>query len=135
MTAPVDVRPMPYSVDIQVRFRDLDPMSHVNNALYVTYLEQARAEFYADVVGEPLGEIDTVLKHVEVSYERAIEEDDDVRVDLTVGDLGRSSVPMEYEIRSDDALYATASTVQVFFDPDTQESTPIPDRYRDRLRR
>ena len=126
---------MPYSVDIQVRFRDLDPMSHVNNALYVTYLEQARAEFYADVVGEPLGDINTVLRHLEVSYERAIELDEDVTVELAVDELGESSVPMDYEIRAGDSLCATAKTVQVFFDPDAGGSTPIPERYRERLDR
>jgi acyl-CoA thioester hydrolase len=124
---------MPYTTEIQVRFRDLDPMQHVNNALYVTYLEQARAEFYADVVGVALAEIDTVLAQLEVSYERVIESTDAVTVELAVGDLGESSIPMEYEIRSDGQRYATARTVQVYFDPDTGESMPLPDRYRERL--
>lgn len=52
---------MPYTADIPVRFRDLDPMKHVNNAVYATYLEQARALFYEDVVGVALSEIETVL--------------------------------------------------------------------------
>jgi len=124
---------MVYTIDIQVRFRDLDPMQHVNNALYVTYLEQARAGFYEEVVDISLADIDTVLTYLEVSYERTIDNVGTVTVELEVGDLGTSSIPMEYEIRSGDERYATAETVQVFFDPETEESRPIPDRYRERL--
>lgn len=124
---------MPYTIEIHVRFRDFDPMQHVNNAVYVSYLEQARAEFYDEVVGVALAEIDTVLAQLEVSYERAIDDVGSVTVALAVGDLGESSIPMEYEIRSGDRRYASARTVQVFFDPETGESRPIPDRYRERL--
>lgn len=124
---------MPYTTEIQVQFRDFDPMQHVNNAVYVSYLEQARAEFYDEVVGVSLAEIDTVLAQLEVSYERAINEMRNVTLELVVGDLGESSIPMEYEIRSGDQRYATARTVQVFFDPKTDESRPIPDHYRERL--
>lgn len=124
---------MQYTTEIQVRFRDLDPMQHVNNALYVTYLEQARAEFYEEVVGVPLADIDTVLAQLEVSYERAIDDVGSVTVELEVGDLGSSSIPMDYEIRAGDERYATAKTVQVFFDRETGDSRPIPDRHRERL--
>ena len=124
---------MMYTTDIQVRFRDLDPMKHVNNALYVTYLEQARAEFYEEVVDVPLADIDTILTYLEVAYEQAIDSVGTVTVELEVSDLGTSSIPMEYEIRFSDERYATAETVQVFFDPETKESRPIPDRYRERL--
>lgn len=124
-----------YTTDIQVRFRDLDPMQHVNNALYVTYLEQARAEFYEAVVGVPLGDIDTVLAEVRVSYEQPIEGVGTVVVALEVGDLGQSSIPMTYEIRSPDGgeRYATGSSVQVYFDPETGEAERFPDRYRNQL--
>ena len=126
---------MDYTVDIEVRFRDLDPMEHVNNALYVTYLEQARARFYEEVIGVPLAEINTVLADLQVSYEQAIDGVGSVRVGLRVGELGTSSIPMEYEIRAPDGdpRYATASTVQVYFDPETGDSEPIPDRYRELL--
>ena len=92
---------MPYTTEIQVRFRDFDPMRHVNNALYVTYLEQARAAFYDEVVGVPLDEVDSVT------------------VELSVGELGESSIPMEYEIRAGETRYATARTVQVYVDRET----------------
>lgn len=126
---------MDYTVDIDVRFRDLDPMQHVNNALYVTYLEQARSRFYEEVVGVRLADVDTVLVDLQVSYERAIEDVGSVVVALEVEELGNSSIPMSYEIRppGGDERYATATTVQVYVDPETGESERVPDRYRERL--
>lgn len=126
---------MQYTAEIEVRFRDLDPMQHVNNALYVTYLEQARARFYEEVVGISLGEIDTVLADLQVTYERSIEGIGSVVVALEVDELGTSSIPMSYEIRSTDGdtQYATAETVQVYVDADTGDAEPIPEEYRLRL--
>lgn len=124
---------MPYSTEIQVRFRDLDSRKHVNNALYVTYLEQVRAEFYAEVLGAALADLDVVLAQLEVSYEQAIEDIGAVTVELTVDDVGQSSIEMEYRIHSDGQQYATGRTVQVYVDPDTGDPSPLPDRYRDRF--
>jgi acyl-CoA thioester hydrolase len=123
----------PYTVDLEVRFRDLDPMQHVNNAIYVTYLEQARARFYEEVVGTTLADIDTVLAQVEVSFERPIEGVGTVRVELTVGELGRSSIPMTYELFSGDERVATGRSVQVYFERDSGTSRPIPEDLRERL--
>jgi len=122
-----------YTVDVEVRFRDLDPMQHVNNAIYVTYLEQARARFYEEVVGTTLADVDTVLGQLDLTYERPIEGVGTVTVDLTVGDLGRSSIPMEYELFSGSERVATGRTVQVYFDRETGDSKRIPDDLRERL--
>ena len=122
-----------YTVDLEVRFRDLDPMQHVNNAIYATYLEQARARFSEDVLGVALADLDTVLAELNVSFERPIEGVGTVRVDLEVGELGRSSIPVEYELFSEGERVATARTVQVYFDRETGESKRIPDDIRERL--
>jgi len=39
-----------YTTEIDVRFRDIDAMGHVNNAVYATYIEQARTEYFRDVL-------------------------------------------------------------------------------------
>ena len=120
-----------YTFDLQVRFRDIDPMNHVNNAVYATYLEQARAALYEDRLGVDLGEAETVLARLEIDFRSPIKLDDEVVVGLEVGDVGRSSIPMDYEIRADGELAATGHTVQVVFDPQTGESVPVPDEWRD----
>jgi acyl-CoA thioester hydrolase len=120
-----------YTFDMQVRFRDIDPMNHVNNAVYATYLEQARAALYEDRLDVDLGQVDTVLAHLEIDFHAPIELDDEVVVALEIGDIGRSSIPMNYEIRADGELAATGQTVQVVFDRETGESVPVPEAWRD----
>lgn len=122
-----------FACDLQVRFRDLDPMGHVNNAIYVTYLEQARAEYFEAVIGESLRDVPTVLVTVTIDYRAEITLGDPVTVRLSVGDLGRSSIPMVYEIRAGGDLAATAETVQVVVD-ESGDSRSIPEEWRDRIR-
>lgn len=122
-----------YVAEVPVRFRDIDPMDHVNNALYVTYVEQARAEYYEDVIGLTLGEADTVLAHLEVDYVEPIELGDVVEVAMRTKELGESSIPMTYELRVDGDVVATAETVQVAFDRESGEPVPVPGEWRQRV--
>lgn len=122
-----------YVTEVPVRFRDIDPMDHVNNAIYVTYVEQARAEYYEDVIGLTLGEADTVLAHLEVDYVEPIELGEVVEVRMRTEELGTSSIPMTYELRVDGDVVATAETIQVAFDRGTGESVPVPDAWRERI--
>jgi len=128
---------MPHVTEIGIRFRDIDAMKHVNNAVYATYLEQARAEYARDVLDLDLDEVDTVLATLSIDYRAPLElSDSPVEVRLTVSDLGESGIPMEYELRGNggsDPLAATAETVQVAFDRETGDSRPLPDAWRDRI--
>lgn len=122
-----------YEVDVDVRLRDIDFMGHVNNAMYATYLEQARQAYFTDVLGVSLTDVGTVLVRLEIDYARPIEADADVTVALRVPELGTSSLPIEYEIRTDGERAATARTVQVLVDEDTGESRPLPNEWRARI--
>lgn len=122
-----------YRAAVDVRFRDVDPMDRVNNAVYVTYVEQARAEYYEDVLGITLGEADTVLARLEVDYEGPVVLGDTVDVHMRTDELGTASIPMAYELRVDGAVVATARTVQVTVDRETDDSRPVPAAWRDRI--
>ena len=124
-----------YHTDIDVRLRDVDFMGHVNNAVYATYLEQARAGFFQDVLEVPLDQVDTVLASLELEYHRPIEAEQAVAVDLIVPELGASSIPMSYTITADGEPAATGQTVQVVVDRETGTSRSIPDAWRKRLER
>lgn len=124
-----------YTTELDVRFRDLDAMGHVNNAVYATYLEQARADYYADVIDVSLSAVDTVLASLSIAYQRPVTAEETVTVAFGVGDLGESSIPMEYEVRTENGVAATAETVQIVFDRETGESRSIPQEWRDRITR
>ena len=122
-----------YEAPIDVRLRDVDFMGHVNNAVYATYLEEAREAYFGDVIGVSLTDVGTVLASLELDFERPIEADEELTVAVRIADLGTSSLTMEYEIRADGERAATGRSVQVLVDPETDQSRPIPDEWRRRI--
>ena len=125
----------PFTVSMEVRFRDIDSMGHVNNAVYATHLEQARSRYYSDVIGVRLDEVRTVLARMEIEYRLPIDLDQSVTVAMWTVDLGESSLDLAYEVRADGEVAATAETVQVVMDEAGAESRPIPEAWRERIKR
>ncbi|MDB2223295.1 thioesterase family protein [Halorubrum ezzemoulense] len=123
-----------YTADIDVRFRDIDAMGHVNNAVYATYIEQARTRFFRDVLDLDISGASTVLASLSIDFRRPVELDDDaVAVSVEIADLGRSSATMTHEIRIGDAVAAEAEATLVAVDPETGEPTPIPEAHREAM--
>lgn len=123
---------------IEVRFRDCDAMGHVNNAVYFTYFEQARA-----VMAETLGlrralsqaGLGVILAHTSCDYKAQVVFGDQIEVGVRVVTLGRTSFTSEFEARRvrDDAVVAIGKSVQAVFDYDADRTTPIPDGLRAKL--
>ncbi|QKY19367.1 acyl-CoA thioesterase [Halolamina sp. CBA1230] len=126
---------MSYETTVGVRFRDIDAMGHVNNAVYASYAEQARVDYFADVLGTDLSAVSSVLARIEIDYHRPIELDDGpVTVAVDVPSLGESSLPMTYEISDGDGnLAASVESVQVAYDREAGESVPIPEEWREAI--
>jgi acyl-CoA thioester hydrolase len=122
-----------HETTLSVRYRDLDPWGHVNNAVYVTYLEHARVSYLGEVLDADLEDIDMVVANLEIDYERSVTLGDEVTVAIRVPDLGTSSYPMEYEVRVGDEVAATARTTQVIVDAETGKPTPISDERREQI--
>ncbi|SEO88493.1 acyl-CoA thioester hydrolase [Halogranum amylolyticum] len=122
-----------HETTLSVRYRDLDPWGHVNNAVYVTYLEHARVDYLDAVLDVELADIDMVVANLEIDYERSVTLGDEVTVAVRVPDLGTSSYPMEYEVRVGDEVAATARTTQVIVDAETGKPTPIDDERREKI--
>jgi acyl-CoA thioester hydrolase len=122
-----------HTTDVELRYRDLDTMGHVNNAVYATFIEQARLDFFETVAGVPLDEAGGVIAHLEIDYERPITLDQDVAVTTSIADLGDSSISMDHEILADGEVAATANVVQITVDPETGETISIPSEWRDRI--
>jgi len=119
-----------YETELQIRFSDLDAMGHVNNAVYATYLEQARVDYYAEILDVGLDDIDTVLVNLEIDYRHEITLDQGTAtVAMGVRSIGRSSVTIEYEVRAGGRVAATAETTQVYVDPEEGGSRPLPEAW------
>lgn len=123
-----------HRVEISLRYRDLDPMNHVNNAVYATFLEQARTAYFREVLDARLDEEDVVIADIELAFERPVTmAADAVTVETRVPSLGTSSFPVEYRIHSAGERKATGSTTVVCYDPERETSRPIPRVWRKKI--
>ena len=110
-----------------VRFNDCDPMGHVNNATFSTYLEQAR-------IGV-LGGLDPfILARVEIDFRSELRFGEDVEVRSRCSRLGTKSFDLQHEVRAGDGrLVAEALSVLVGYDYARGESVMLSDEVRQRL--
>ncbi len=122
------------STDIDVHLRDIDRGNHVNNAVLVSYLQQARIEYLDTLVNYLANPVYIVVATLNIKFERPITWKETVTIDLRIPDIGTSSFLIEYRARVDDETAATADTRMVTFDRDTEESIPIPDTWLTKLR-
>ncbi|MEA3441616.1 MAG: thioesterase family protein [Chloroflexota bacterium] len=120
---------------IEVRYGDLDPQGHLNNAKHFTYIEQARVNYIRHLDlwdGESFLDLGFILANAQITYRKPIRLGDPVLVGVRVTRLGNKSLTMEYAIENDETceLYASASTVQVAFDYHNKRTVPIPGDWR-----
>jgi len=112
---------------IEIRWRDCDAYGHVNNAVYLTYLEEVRDEWLAGVLGACDDVWDFVLARVAVDFRHELVQDDDVVVaSCRLVRIGTASVSTREEVRKGDGLLAAESeAVLVARDRDSGRSRPL----------
>jgi acyl-CoA thioester hydrolase len=126
---------------LEVRFRDCDPMGHVNNAVYLTYLEQARFAHWREVwgfnfEGLPDGTPGVILARAEVDYRIPARYGDVLEVRIGLERIGRTSFTYAYEIvDQQDRLVANARSVQVMYDYSIGQPVPVSDELKSKLGR
>ena len=118
-----------FRLPIQVRFRDLDSLKHVNNAVYLTYLEIARIEYWKALRFEPVRP-SMLLARVEIDYLKPLLFDDQVEIAVRVSEMGTKSFVMAFEITANGTVAAKGSSVLVWFDHAANVSVVIPDSAR-----
>ena len=118
----------------EVEFRDLDGLGHVNNAVYLSYLESAKVAYFRDVVGAgDLAELG-IVADVKIAYRSPAFFGETLEIGVRVRDLGVKSIAFEFELRgADGRLVAEASSVHVTFDYATREPVSVPDEWRRRI--
>jgi acyl-CoA thioester hydrolase len=128
-----------FSHTIEVRFRDCDPMGHVNNAVYLTYLEQARFAHWRALWGFSLealpdGSPGVILARAEIDFRRPARYGDVLEVRIGLVGIGRTSFTYEYEVAdASGTLVASARTVQVMYDYTAARPVPVPEGIRMKL--
>ncbi len=123
-----------FSTTLEIRWRDLDALGHVNNAVYFTYLEQARVHYLRELglVPSDPSAIGMILAETSCQFKSPLELGEQVTIYVRVSELRNSSFIVEYRLEGGDGrLAATARSAQVCYDYQNQRSIPISDQWRE----
>jgi acyl-CoA thioester hydrolase len=118
----------------KVRFRDLDPMGHVNNAVFLTYIEQARVAFLAEVgAATGLEDMSMIVARIEIDFKAPVRLGDELEISVHASRFGTKSFDLDYVLRVDGEVVAQAKSVQVAYDYDRRQAMPLPADWREKL--
>ena len=124
------------TAEIEIRFRDTDAFGHVNNAVYLTYLEMARVKYWKEVVGvADFTKADFIFARAVIDFRAPSFVGETLEVHCRVSRLGNKSFDFEYEIRNRESgrLVAEGTTTQVMYDHAARKSKPMPENLRNLL--
>jgi len=128
-----------FSTNIEVRFRDLDALGHVNNSVYFTYFEEGRKHFSKRVFGvSDISDFKFIMAHIQCDFIRPIQFNDHAVLQMWVKNIGTKSFSFEYRLvdLSDEAMvYATGKSIQVCYDYEKNSSIEVPAKMRESLGR
>lgn len=132
---------MLHKSSIHIRFSDIDTFGHVNNATYLTYFEEARVRFFNDVVdwSYDWSKEGVILARAEVDYILPVHFKDEVTVYTFCSRMGTKSFDLSYQmikfVDGKEILLASATTVMVAFDYKAHQSIPVPEEWKEGLKK
>jgi len=118
---------------IYIRFKDIDAMGHVNNAVYITFFEEGRKAFLSEVLGiiEP-SEYSMILATINCEYIKPLCLADNASLETWVSDIGKKSFRFKYRVLNSEnleILYAKGESVMVAYNYKEKHSIPIPPEF------
>ena len=117
-----------------VEFRDLDGLGHVNNAVYGSYLESAKVDYFREIVGVTALEDLGIVADLKITFRSPAFLGETLEISTRVSRVGTKSLQFEFEFRgSDGRMVAEASSVHVAFDYERREAIPVPAEWRRRI--
>ena len=122
--------------ELMPRFRDTDAMGHINNAVYVTYLEVARQAYWQELDAlSDYRRVPFILAAVKIDFRSEALVKETLELAVRCAWIGNRSFGFEYEIREKTSgrLVVEASSVQVCYDYAAKKSMPVPAELRGRL--
>lgn len=131
-----------HKVPIQLRFKDIDKMGHVNNANYLTFIELARVKYFEDVVGTDKKwsqQVGIILARIEIDYKAPVFLHDTVYVYTRCSRIGNKSLTLDWvvvrEKESQEEVVAQGIAVLVCYDYTEEKTVPIPEEQRKAIER
>lgn len=126
-----------FKIQIHVRFRDIDGMGHVNNAVFFTYFEEGRIAFFKKISkGSDLSAFPFILAHIGCDFISPIKLDTQLSLEMWVTEIGNKSFGLGYKLAdfTDESItYAKGNSVQVCFDYGKNKSVAVPAELKQKL--
>lgn len=123
---------------LDIRWSDMDEMRHVNNAVYLTYFEQARVYYFHESCKWDWKEIGAILANSHVDYWKPVVFPNPTYVYVRTSKLGTKSFELHYLITSfvngKEELTTTGYTTMVLFDYNDNKSVVMPEHLKQKLR-
>lgn len=122
--------------DVQVRFSDTDALGHVNNAVYLSYLESARVDYLRELLGaKKIEDLGVIIARVEIDYKSPAFHHETLRVGCRVEEIGGSSIRMDYRIedKATGRLVALAKSVLVAYDYAAARVVRVREDWREKM--
>jgi acyl-CoA thioester hydrolase len=123
---------------IQIRFKDVDKMGHVNNANHLTYIELARLKYFEEIVKMEGGwskEVGLILARIEIDYKQPIFLNDQIFVYTRCSKIGSKSLELDWQVVREkngvEEIVAKGIAVIVYFDYQHGKTMPVPNRHRE----
>jgi acyl-CoA thioester hydrolase len=124
---------------IEVRYGDLDPQGHVNNAKYLTFFEQARVYYFVELGlfsrDQSFMDIGVIIADIHITYHMPTHYDDHIKVGVRTSKLGNKSMTVEQCVMNADTgeVYATGTVILVTFDYHHKKTIPVPEEWRRKI--
>jgi acyl-CoA thioester hydrolase len=124
-----------HKTDIQIRFKDIDQLGHVNNANHISYFETSRVNYFTDIFkGETnWKENGLILAHTEITYKNPIFLEDTISCLTKVSKIGNKSFDMENLIIKTEnkqcKIIAYGKSVLVCLNYLSNETIPVPSEW------
>jgi acyl-CoA thioester hydrolase len=127
-----------FSTPVQIRFSDIDGYLHVNNGIYFSYFEHARAVFLYKKAEWNVLTVGTVVGRIEIDYLRPIHMEDEVEALVRCTRIGNSSFDLEQFLvgkngKGENHVFAKCKCIMVAVDMKTMKPVSVPEKYRLKL--
>lgn len=129
---------MKFSIPIQIRFRDLDGLQHVNNVVFLSYVEQTRVAYFNKIVrNEDWHRKSLILAKNEINYLAPVYLTDEITSSMSINKVGTKSITTSFKIErlkdGEKEVVAFGYGVLVCMDYGINESIPVPQEWVDRI--
>ena len=123
----------------EVRYGDLDPQGHLNNAKHLTYFEQARVQYLVELglfgKDQSFMEIGVIVADIHIAFHAPVHWGDPIKVGVRTSRIGNKSMAMEQAVvHAETGLALSSGTVIVVaYDYTARKTMPIPDAWREKI--